>query len=64
MLHGFHGSVKRPTHGLRAGTGELRPTTDETMDNFQQECKKALWHAFDVLDIQNTGSVHVSQLKV
>ncbi|XP_052245022.1 switch-associated protein 70-like isoform X2 [Dreissena polymorpha] len=29
-----------------------------------QELKKAIWHAFNMLDVTNTGVVHVSQLRV
>ncbi|KAL4223671.1 Differentially expressed in FDCP 6 [Mactra antiquata] len=64
MLHGFHGSIRRTGHNMKAVVGELRPYKDETMDSFRQDCKKFLWYAYDRLDTGKTGTVNVSQLKV
>lgn len=36
----------------------------ETLLDFKQETMKALWHAYHMLDMSSSGSVHVSQLKV
>ncbi|XP_053375261.1 switch-associated protein 70-like [Mercenaria mercenaria] len=60
----FRGSLRKSGGSGHGPEGELQTNSDETMDDFQRETMKSLWHAFDMLDTMNTGTVHVSQLKV
>lgn len=58
----LRGSTRRGVANVT--DGQQKTNMEETIDDFQRETMKSLWHAFDMLDISNTGTVHVSQLKV
>lgn len=52
---------RRPENGQHE---EKNVVMETALLDFRQETMKALWHAFHMLDMAASGSVHVSQLKV
>lgn len=63
----FRGSLRKPgsnNHRDEEDGGMEQGPMEETKEECEREIMKALWHAFDMLDISKSGNVAVSQLKV